>query len=106
MPLLQAKFAQWGAAFSPDGERLAFVSAESGQPEDSAPSPQLVGEKRQVSRDGAWIVRWRPDGRKLFYLGTDNWLYAVRPKAALEFGDPERLFRIAGTPQYGTTSDF
>lgn len=106
------EFAQWGAVFSPDGGRLAFVSVESGRPEvyvqafDSMPSPRLTGERRQVSRDGAWVVRWRADGRELFYIGTDNWLHAVPVEARLEFGEPKPLFRIAGTPQYGTTSDF
>ncbi len=92
--------------------RLAFVSTESGRPEvyvqefDSLPSPRLVGETRQVSRDGAWMVRWRPDGRELLYLGTDNWLYAVPIKSPLQIGEAKPLFRIAGTPQHGTTSDF
>ena len=110
--LLHGEFAQWGAAFSPNGARVAFISAESGRPEvyvqqfDASPSPRLVREKRQVSRDGAWIVRWRPDNRELFYVGTDNWLYAVASSGLLQFGEPERLFQIAGAPQYGTTSDF
>ena len=112
VPLLHNEFAQWGAAFSPDDKRIAFVSAESGRPEvyvqsfQSMPSPRLMGERRQISRDGAWLVRWRPDGRELFYVSADNWLHAVPVEAALQFGEPKRLFRIAGTPQYGTTSDF
>lgn len=112
MPLLRNQFAQWGAVFSRDRTRLAFVSAESGRPEVyvqafvSIPSPQLIGVRRQVSKQGAWIVRWRADGRELFYVDTDNWLYAVPVKEPLQFGEPQRLFRIAGIPQYGTTSDF
>jgi len=109
---LQNQFAQWGTAFSPDGSRIALVSVESGRPEvnvqawDTTPSPHLVGERRQVSRNGAWLVRWRADGRELFYVGMDNFLYAVPVKGLLEFGDPEPLFRIAGVPQYGTARDF
>lgn len=112
VPLLRSEFAQWGAVFSPDGKRLAFVSQQSGRPEvyvqefDSVPSPRLAGERRQVSSGGAWLVRWRPDGRELFYVCTDNWLYAATVKPLLQFGEPKRLFQIAGTSQYGTTSEF
>lgn len=101
-----------GAVFSRDERYLAFVSVESGRPEVyvqafvSTPSPQVIGLRRQVSKEGAWIVRWRADGRELFYVDTNNWLYAVRVEGPLRFGEPRRLFRIAGTPQYGTTSDF
>lgn len=112
IPLLRNKFAQWGIAFSPDGSRIAFVSLESGRPEinvqawDSGTSPRLVGERRQVSREGGWLVRWRADGRELFYVGLDNSLYAVPVHGALDFGDPKPLFRIAGPTQYGSTRDF
>jgi len=112
MPLLHNEFAQWGAVFSRDGKRLAFVSAESGRPEIyvqafvSTLSPQMFGPRRQVSKEGAWIVRWRADGRELFFIDTNNWLYSVRVEGPLRFGEPQRLFRIAGTPQYGTTNDF
>jgi Tol biopolymer transport system component len=112
VPLLDAKFPQWGIAFSPDGSRIAFVSMESGRPEidvqalDHTSSPHLVGDRRQVSRDGAWLVRWRADGRELFYLGMDNSIYAAPLKGPLEFGDPKPLFRITGPSQYGTPRDF
>jgi len=108
IPLLKNDFPQWGAAFSPDGKRIAFVSLESGRPEvyvqafESTPAPHVAGERRQVSKDGAWLVRWRGDGRELFYLGLDNLMYAVPS----EIGEPKALFRVAGAPQYGTTRDF
>lgn len=112
IPLLNSNFAQWGTAFAPDGKRIAFVSLESGHPEvylqafEAAPSPHVVGERRQVSRDGAWLVRWRADSRELFYLGLNNVLHAVPVPGPLEFGEPKPLFRIAGVPQYGTNRDF
>jgi len=112
VPLFQNKFPQWGTAFSPDGRQIAFVSMESGRPEvylqgfDAAPSPHVVGDRRQVSRDGAWLVRWDGSSRELFYVGLDNTLYAVKVTGPVAFGEPERLFRIPGVPQYGTTRDF
>jgi Tol biopolymer transport system component len=112
-PLLRNKFPEWGAAFAPtDRKQLAFVTAESGRPEvylqafEDAPSPAMAGERHQVSRDGGWIVRWRADGRELYYLGMDNWLYAVPVTGKLQAGEPQRLFRVPGTSQYATTSDF
>jgi eukaryotic-like serine/threonine-protein kinase len=112
VPLFQNKFPQWGTAFSPDGKRVAFVSIDSGRPEvyvqafESTPSPHVSGEKREVSRDGAWLVRWRPDGSELFFVGLDNALQAVSVRGALEFSEPKTLFRIPGASQYGTTRDF
>lgn len=112
MPFLKSEFAQWGTAFAPNGGRVAFVSMESGPPEiyvqafDPAPAPHVTGERRQVSREGAWLVRWRADGRELFFVGLDHVLHAVRVRGPLEFDEPGALFRIAGVPQYGTTRDF
>jgi eukaryotic-like serine/threonine-protein kinase len=111
-PLLKKDFAQWGTAFAPDGKRIAFVSVESGRPEvcvqsfDAEPSPHVAGESRQVSRDGAWLVRWRADGRELFYLGLNNTVYSVPVEKSLQFGEPTAIFRIPGPTQYGTTRDF
>jgi eukaryotic-like serine/threonine-protein kinase len=112
MPLLQNQFSQWGAVFSPSGKQVAFVSDESGRAEvyvqsfEALPSPRLVGERHQISRDGAWMVRWRPDGRELLYLGLDNWLHAIPVTGPLQFGEQQALFRIPGVPQFGTASDF
>ena len=111
-PFLQNSFAQWGTAFSRDGKWIAFVSLESGRPEayvqafEATPSPHVVGARRQVSRDGAWLVRWRADGREQFFVGTDNSLNVAPVSGPLEFGQPKLLFRIPGAPQYGTTRDF
>jgi len=111
-PFLRNKFPQWGVAFAPDGKTIAFASVESGRPEiyvqpfESTPSPHVTGEPRQVSRDGAWLVRWRADGRELFYLGMNNNLYAVSVEGSLKFGAPNSLFHVAGPTQFGTTRDF
>ena len=107
MPLLKNGASHWGAAFSPDGREIAFVSDESGRPEvyeqgfEAEPVPHLVGEKRQISHGGGWLVRWRPDGHELFYLGVDARIYAV----AVERGEAKALFQMPGAPQYGTPTD-
>ena len=110
-PLLKNGSSQWGAAFSPDGRSVGFVSEQSGRPEvyvqpfESSPTPHLAGERRQISRDGAWLVRWRPDGHELFYVGVDAQLYAVRIEHGSTVGEPKALFPIPGNPQYGTATD-
>ena len=110
-PLLKNGSSQWGAAFSPDGREIAFVSDDSGRPEvyeqgfEAEPTPHLVGERRQVSRDGGWLVRWRPDGHELFYLGVDARIYAVPLERGVASGEPKALFQVPGTPQYGTPTD-
>lgn len=111
-PLLVNKFAQWGVAFSPDGKQIAFASTESGRPEvylqafQASPTPHAVGERQQVSRDGAWLTRWRADGRELFFLGVDNTMNVAEVQGTLRFGEPKGLFRVAGVTQYATTRDF
>ncbi len=111
LPLLKNGASQWGAAFSPDGREVAFVSDESGKPEvyeqgfEAEALPHLVGERRQVSHGGGWLVRWRPDGHELFYVGVDAWIYAVPVERDVASGEAKALFQVPGTPQYGTPTD-
>ena len=111
-PFLQGDSSQWGAAFSPDGTQVAFISDQSGRPEvyvqsvGSTPVPQLVGERHRVSHDGGWLVRWRADGRELFYAGVDARLYAMSMEHDVATGQAKALFEIPGRPQYGTATDF
>jgi eukaryotic-like serine/threonine-protein kinase len=82
-PLLQTRFNEANAVFSPDGKWLAFTSDESGQTEvylqafQAGDTPQMVGERYLVSRNGALSLRWRADGRELFYLAYDGRVHAV-----------------------------
>jgi hypothetical protein len=112
-PLLKGAFAHWGGAFAPGGvDQIAYASTESGRPEvylqnfEESPAPHVAGERRAVSREGAWLVRWRADGRELFYLGLDNVLYAVEVRGKGQFGEPKKLFRVPGVPQFATSRDF
>lgn len=67
----------------------------------SFPGP---GGKRQLSSMGGTQLRWRPDGRELFYIAPDERLMAV-PIAAgadgqLEAGTPVPLFPTRISPYY------
>ena len=99
----QTNFEERDGQFSPDGKWIAYQSNESGRTEvllQPFPGP---GGKLQVSADGGAQVRWRADGRELFYVSPDGRLMAVpiRPatdRRSLEAGAPVPLFatRIGG----------
>jgi hypothetical protein len=114
VPLARSPAQELGARFSPDATWLAFLSDESGhmeayiQPFQAMPAPALQGKPRQVSTNGATILRWRPDGKELFYISPDNWLMAVSliGRSPREFGYARRLFRLEMPPRNLTASGF
>ena len=63
--------------FSPDGKWIAYNSNESGTWQVYlAPFPP-TGERWQISAGGGAEVRWRADGKELYYLGLDGQMIAV-----------------------------
>jgi len=104
IPLLNTPFYENNAVFSPDGKWLAFLSDESGQAElymqaldYSDDSLRVSGERFLISRQGAQCLRWRKDGKELYYLGSDGRVYAVPlhfRSAGVHAGLPEALFTI------------
>jgi Tol biopolymer transport system component len=104
IPLLTTPFYEYNAVFSPDGRWLAFLSNESGQSEMyvqaldySNDSLRVTGERFLISSQGAQCVRWRKDGRELYYLGYDGQIYAVSLSFAprkVRAEKPEPLFKI------------
>jgi Tol biopolymer transport system component len=103
IPLLISKFHEANPAFSPNGRWLAFTSDESGQPElyvqafTAGDAPRMTGERHLVSRSGAQAVRWRRDGKELFYLALDGKVHAVSVTLSAEprFSAPTPLFTIS-----------
>ena len=102
VPLLSTPFHEANPAFSPNGRWLAFTSNESGRAElyiqafQGGDSPTVFGERYLVSRYGAECLRWRRDGKELFYLGSDGRLYAVPITLSSKprIGVPVPLFAI------------
>lgn len=72
-----ANFEEHIGQFSPDGKWIAYQSNESGRHEIYVQSFPGPGGKTQVSTNGGAQVRWRRDGKKLFYIALDNRLMAV-----------------------------
>jgi Tol biopolymer transport system component len=85
------------AHFSPDGRWVAYSSNESGTSRVYvAPFPG-PGGKKQVSSQRGSEPRWRPDGKELFYLASDNVLTAVEVDAstdAVRLGAEHALFTL------------
>jgi len=118
----QTRFDEMAGQFSPDGRWVAYESNESGHVEIYArPFPE-GGAATQVSSAGGTQVRWRPDGKELFYVAPDSRLMAVSvaPSAggrSLEIGPPAALFAthlatgmnvypaIGTKPQYAVAAD-
>jgi Tol biopolymer transport system component len=77
------------AQFSPDGRWIAFQSDESGRYEIYIQRYPGPGGKERISTAGGTQVRWRKDGRELFYVTPDNELAAVRLTLPSGAGAPQ-----------------
>ena len=98
-PVVQTKFNERLGQFSPDGKWIAYESNESGRYEiylQPFSDNGKTGAAVPVSSGGGAQVRWRPDGRALFYIGLDNRLMMVPIRSSdeqrLELGPPGALF--------------
>jgi serine/threonine protein kinase len=100
-PVVRTSADERNAQFSPDGKWIAYQSNESGRFEIwvqpfSRPGTGRSG-KWQISTAGGAHVRWRRDGRELFYVAPDGLLMAVPIRIApdgkaIETGAPQPLF--------------
>jgi Tol biopolymer transport system component len=115
--VVQTDFDEHGGQFSPDGKWIAYVSIKSGRYEVYVqPFAQRSAGEIRVSTDGGDQVRWRPDGKELYYVARDGRLMAVPIRwgsngETVEPGAPVPLFatRVRGMPvgqtQYAVSSD-
>jgi Tol biopolymer transport system component len=96
-PFANTRFEECCARFSPDSTHVAFVSDESGTMEVYLASLQGSGPRALVSGGGGIAVRWRRDGKELFYLAGDGRTVVavpVRLRPTLQAGTPIRLFTL------------
>jgi Tol biopolymer transport system component len=75
--LVQTPSDERGAQLSPDGKWFAYESNGSGRYEIFVRSLLASGTRVQVSGEGGSQVRWRADGRELFYVATNGTMMAV-----------------------------
>ncbi len=105
-PIVQTNLSERLAQFSPDGKWIAYESNESGRYEIYIRPFASAGGKLSISTNGGAQVRWRRDGKELFYIALDNRLMAVPIRfasngQAVEPGAPVPLFatRVGGALQ-------
>ena len=117
-PVVQTDADDREGQFSPDGGWIAYQSNRSGQFEIYVQPFPGPGRSRQISPSGGTQVRWRADGRELFYIGLDERLMAVPMEwtpgsDSFEPGRPVALFptKVGGAlqgvmpQQYAVSSD-
>lgn len=94
--VVRTAFEERDAQFSPDGNWIAYQSNESGAHEVYVQPFRREGERLRISANGGVHVRWRSDGRELFYVAPDGFLMAVPMAEAngrLQPGAPVPLFQ-------------
>ena len=76
-PLVETRFVEGGAQFSPDARWFAYSSNETGRFEIYVRPLTGPGPPRRVSTTGGNLVRWGHSGKELFYLAPDGKLMRV-----------------------------
>jgi serine/threonine protein kinase/Tol biopolymer transport system component len=92
--MVQTRFAETNAVFSPDGRWFAYQSIESGTIEVYVQPFPPSGGKFQVSKRGGAFPAWRHDGKELFFLSGDSRMMAatVDTTGTFRSDDPVTLF--------------
>ena len=93
---------QFHGQFSPDGQRIAYTSNETGVPEVYVQPFPATRDRWKISVNGGAQPAWRRDGTELFYRTGDGRMMAVAVKTAPEFsaGEPKMLFQSSADPLY------
>jgi Tol biopolymer transport system component len=95
-PLVQTRFTETAAVFSPDVRWIAYTTNESGQFNVVVQPFPGTGGKNQVSTNGGSQPVWRADGKELFYVGADGTIMAVPIDATGQVtGVAQALFRTS-----------
>ncbi|MBI2186927.1 MAG: serine/threonine-protein kinase [Acidobacteria bacterium] len=90
IPIATTPFEEWHPQFAPDGRWIAYVSNVSGRSEIYVqPFPDATG-RWQISTAGGNEVRWRGDGRELYYVAPDGTIMAT-PVALGASGEPPQV---------------
>ena len=97
--VVRTSFDETNGQLSPDAKWVAYQSNDTGRFEIYVQPFLRTGRRLPISKDGGAQVRWRRDGKELFYVSLDDRLTAVPIGIAsdgqsLEIGTPAPLFAI------------
>ena len=108
------RFTKYGPHLSLDGQWIAYVSFESGQPDVYVQRFMAAGEKRQISHGGGTHPRWTRQGRELVYWAPPGGLMSVDMELSatgVKAGIPKPLLPVTipslidSRPHYDVTRD-
>src|SRR5262249_31335477 len=97
-PVLNSMFQESLSALSPDGHWLAYLSNESGNNEVYIQTYPISGSKWQISTNNGEEIKWRRDGKELFYMTAAGEIMSVdtselKPGAPFAAASPKSLFK-------------
>jgi serine/threonine-protein kinase len=93
-PLVQTKFQEGSAKFSPDGMWVAYCSNESGRPEVYVTQRDGQGSRFQVSTEGGTDPVWRRNGGEMYYRNGDRMMIvSVSTQPNLKLSQPRPLWQ-------------
>ncbi len=111
-PVVKTEANETAGALSPDGRWLAYTSDATGRNEVYIVGFPKGGGKRQISTSGGSSLRWRRDGRELFYYAMDGKLMAAPVKSgdSIDVGAAVSLFEfragsVPGFSPFAVTAD-
>jgi serine/threonine protein kinase len=107
VPVVQTPSLECCAHFSPDGRAIAYQSWETGRSEVYVQAFMRPAVKQRISLEGGVAVRWRADGKEVFFRAADGRLMSVpitREGETLKAGNPVSLFRLQ-SPVYSPSPD-
>ena len=107
IPVVQSPATEFGAAVSPDGRWIAYVSNETGRQEIYVQPFDVSAQRTDRSSRPKWLVsrgslgmaRWRADSRELIFLSPDGSVMSVEVTAtpAFKASAPQTLFQFPRT---------
>lgn len=117
--LIRTAASEFSPMISPDGQWLAYVSTETGQPRVYVQRFPGLGGQQQVSQGFGWEPLWSPGSNELFYTKSEGdtgaysvWSVPFETDRGLTLGSPDLVLEEGpnsgfgyGSPRYDVTRE-